>query len=154
MYTIFNIQWVIWISYNLQGYQITARQASYTIHEFENEVITKDNIDELVYARRVKDNKMLTQVLIAASVVCFWWPFSLICLAAAYYTSEKVHQFMEYWFIASCYFYRYVLISLYSNTIQLFCYFGSLSVPHDLYIWPIVKFNHWELIFTYYSAGM
>ena len=68
------------------------RQATYTVHEIsENEVITKENIEEMIYARRVKDNKFLTQVLIAASVVCFWWPFSLICLAAAYYTSEKVH---------------------------------------------------------------
>ena len=66
------------------------RQASYTVHEFENEVITKDNIDEMIYARRVKDNKTLTQMLIVASVVCFWWPLSLVCLAAAYYTSEKV----------------------------------------------------------------
>lgn len=78
------------LNYNLQGYQSTVQQTSYTAHEFENEVITKDNIEEMIYARRVKDNKTLTQVLIAASVVCFWWPFSLICLAAAYYTSEKV----------------------------------------------------------------
>ena len=62
-----------------------------TIHEFENQVITKDNIDEMVYARREKDNKTFTQVIIVASVICFWWPLiSLICLAASYYTSEKV----------------------------------------------------------------
>ena len=94
-----------YLIYNLQGYQSTVRQASYTAHEFENEVITKDNIDEMIYARRVKDNKTLTQVLIAASVVCFWWPFSLVCLAAAYYTSEKVHTsntlVQRYYFI--CY---------------------------------------------------
>ena len=60
--------------------------------EFENEVITKDNIDEMIYARRVKDNKMHIQMLIVASIVCCWWPASLICLAAAYYASEKVQS--------------------------------------------------------------
>lgn len=57
--------------------------------------MTAENIDQKIYSRRAQDFKSLAQLCVCLSVICCWWPASLICLGFAYFASDKVSTVLK-----------------------------------------------------------